>query len=255
MKKLTSTLVLCAIVCSAGANSMKRMIAYTSYREPLFTFELQYTPFLHGKNMAFTALEKSYTEKFQHEYSFSTGLIIGYHLGDIMQLKTGAWYSPRNYISTIEGTFNGGFGKIESRYRVNYISIPLLLSLEVDDEVSPFFKIGAVGDMLTSFSSASNFYGSATFSDMELMTKTKSQFETMRYSLLVSAGICLGKDYSDNSPYVQLEPMFMFSLTNDSDKLSSNYRPFYAGVSVVLGYHLAKNNGGRGRGEYSLPDF
>ncbi|MFI5204601.1 MAG: outer membrane beta-barrel protein [Flavobacteriales bacterium] len=253
MKKLTSLgfiLVITTGLLVAGPVKQQFMVM-PSYGKPFLEVSGFYVPFFSGRNLAPVSLEKSYTEKFSHEFSYSTGINIGFYLSRKAMIQTGCWYSGRTYVSEIDGTFmSGATGRVVSRYMPNYLSIPLSLKIMMRDKVAPFFKIGAVADMLYAYSNQSNFYGAATFDDMAALTKTKEQFEKMRYSLMLSFGVNVG-NMRKNSFSLQIEPLFIYSLSNDSEVFSSSYRPFYYGLSVSLGFGFTRKDSG---GDYEFPD-
>lgn len=252
MKKLATLGLIMVVTLSASAvNPLKQQWMGTmAYSKPFMTFDLSYTPFFIGRNLSPMALDKSYTETFSHEFSYSTGLNIGIHVKKSLMIQAGCWYSARTYLSETEGTFSSGnTGRIVTRYMPNYLSIPLSFKIILREKIGPFFKIGAVADMLSSYNAQSNFFGTATFDDMAMMAKTKEQFETMRYSLALSFGLTMGSTRK-SGVYVQLEPTFLYSLSNDSEVFSSAYRPFYYGLSISLGYNMMRKEKG---GEYDLP--
>jgi hypothetical protein len=251
MKKcLLSVGFIIAVLSVNGVNNNQRILVMPTFGNPLFVVEGIYTPFFVGRNLATTSLEKSFIETYAHEYSWSAGVNAGWYAGKHIQIQTGAWYSPRNYICKTEGTFSAGYGSVVSRYMPTYVSVPLAFKIVLREKVSPFLKIGALADMLMSYSGQSNFYGSATFDDMAAYTKTKEQFEKTRFSLIMSFGLTMGNLYK-NSMYIQFEPTFIYSLSNDAEVLSSSYRPFYYGFSFTLGYVFVKHQRER---DYELPD-
>jgi hypothetical protein len=228
----------------------KKFMVMPQRSKPFMAIDLSYTPFFIGRNLSPMQLDQNFTEKFSHDFSYSTGINIGFFVKRNIQIQTGFWYSPRTYTSEIDGNFNGGSGRIVSRYMPNYLSVPLNFKIVLREKVSPFIKIGGLVDILSTYSLQSNFFGSATFDDMSAYTKTKEQFEKTRYSLVVSFGITAG-GMRKKSTYFQLEPMFVYSLSPDSKTFSSKYCPFYYGLSLSFGFNFKRKEN---YSKYNMPD-